>query len=492
MAGSWALGTTWAKGLGVTETTSSSRRSSNSAGGDNAVVSPWLEQPWPTPSVETYHEDQLGRWEERQEASPTSFRAQPKTSPKQKAVPLRAFPVDSSPADSEGAAMPLRAFPVDGSPAGSEGAGETLEQLRAQLAMRDRCILCLLATDVPSTRRSDSARTRCRDTAFAALQSGLPPSRTLAAWEMVVETLAAGELDVARAMLGGEATDETSSDQPAVLEGGAAHRSMDTPSARGPAGWEPLPSSRPLNFPAEMPWLHPSSATLLQDRAHDAAPKGHRWAGASEQLTLDQFCNLLGGRGDTKEQLVARFAQCDVDGSGTVERSELVRFSIVDALSRQRERVLDLLVRCARTARASFDAPLSRCTRHAYTCIGLPNTTRCACAATGALVAGDTDGNKSVSRSEFRRAVRAMQIDFCSIMDIDAAFASLVRGRASTAPLVGRCTFSEPVCGWLRSLRYYVMLPQRQACGARVVDRALCARMVRRTRTARARSTLAS
>ena len=84
-------------------------------------------------------------------------------------------------------------------------------------------------------------------------------------------------------------------------------------------------------------------------------------------LSVDDFCALMGGRGESREQLKARFEACDVDGSGTVDRRELVRACLIDALVLQRKRVLDLLVEW------------------------------------------DTDGNNVISRKEFRRAVRALR-----------------------------------------------------------------------------------
>ena len=62
-------------------------------------------------------------------------------------------------------------------------------------------------------------------------------------------------------------------------------------------------------------------------------------------LDLDEFCRFVRAReeGEFSDlELRARFAAMDADGSGTVDMSEYLRWSLRDALARSAERVMDL------------------------------------------------------------------------------------------------------------------------------------------------------
>ena len=103
-------------------------------------------------------------------------------------------------------------------------------------------------------------------------------------------------------------------------------------------------------------------------------------------LSFDEFCAMWAERHEeefTTEQLQRRFMELDTDGNGRVDRHEFIRFSLVDALSRTRTRVLDM------------------------------------------LSDWDTDGSKTVDKREFRRAVQSLGFDFCTRSDIDQVFDAL-------------------------------------------------------------------
>ena len=57
-------------------------------------------------------------------------------------------------------------------------------------------------------------------------------------------------------------------------------------------------------------------------------------------LTLDEYCELMGGEELSLEQLRAQFAEFDLDGNGVVDRAELVRAALIDVLVHARTRVL--------------------------------------------------------------------------------------------------------------------------------------------------------
>lgn len=114
----------------------------------------------------------------------------------------------------------------------------------------------------------------------------------------------------------------------------------------------------------------------------------------SGALDFDEFCAMTRKReaddlqrGDHSEislkELRRRFNEIDVNRSGSIDRSEFIRFSLLDALSRSRKRVLDLLIEW------------------------------------------DDSGDRLVDKLEFRRALRALGFGFCSDHDIDAVFGSL-------------------------------------------------------------------
>ena len=73
---------------------------------------------------------------------------------------------------------------------------------------------------------------------------------------------------------------------------------------------------------------------------YDAADKD-----ADNKLDFGEFCAMVRQRevGDfTEEELKARFAALDADGSGKVDMGEYLQFSLRDALARSSDRVIDL------------------------------------------------------------------------------------------------------------------------------------------------------
>ena len=101
---------------------------------------------------------------------------------------------------------------------------------------------------------------------------------------------------------------------------------------------------------------------------------------SSAVLTLDEYCELMGGEELSLEQLRAQFAEFDLDGNGVVDRAELVRAALIDVLVHARTRVLDLLREW------------------------------------------DSNGDKRVGRREFRKAVASLELGFCAPGDADAVF----------------------------------------------------------------------
>ena len=111
---------------------------------------------------------------------------------------------------------------------------------------------------------------------------------------------------------------------------------------------------------------------------------GEREAAESASLSshaLDQHTRVLGRH--SMEELRARFAELDADGSGLVDIAEYIRYSLRDALTRSADRVMDLMYKW------------------------------------------DADGSGAVTMGEFRRALRAVGFDksFCRDADIDEVFA---------------------------------------------------------------------
>ena len=70
-------------------------------------------------------------------------------------------------------------------------------------------------------------------------------------------------------------------------------------------------------------------------------------ADQDNKLDFDEFCNMVKSREEgaenyTEEQLKERFDALDADGSGKVDMSEYLRFSLREALLRSQTRVVDL------------------------------------------------------------------------------------------------------------------------------------------------------
>ena len=170
-------------------------------------------------------------------------------------------------------------------------------------------------------------------------------------------------------------------------------------------------SSRPMTSGSDQEWfsrekdnLRPPSAIIKAAGgpayaarapaaaiATGAAPAGPPPTAVKEEeegefLSFEAFCDLMANSShealSTKE-LAKRFKDLDVNGDGIVSRHEFIRFSLIDALAASRKRVLDMLREW------------------------------------------DTDGNNTVDKKEFRKAVKAMGFDFCTKEDIDAVFNSL-------------------------------------------------------------------
>ena len=113
-----------------------------------------------------------------------------------------------------------------------------------------------------------------------------------------------------------------------------------------------------------------------------------------EELSFDDFCELafeMGLPGAelgsppvwelSISELRARFDEIDTNGSGTIDRLEFVRFNLIDALSRVRSRVIDM------------------------------------------VKVWDKNNSGSVSKREFRQAIRELGFDsFCTDADADAVF----------------------------------------------------------------------
>ena len=77
------------------------------------------------------------------------------------------------------------------------------------------------------------------------------------------------------------------------------------------------------------------------------------------KLVFKEFCQFIRDREEgehTEEELLARFQALDSDGSGKVDMSEYIRFSLRDALQRSATRVIDLF----RDWDADANGPISR------------------------------------------------------------------------------------------------------------------------------------
>ena len=103
------------------------------------------------------------------------------------------------------------------------------------------------------------------------------------------------------------------------------------------------------------------------------------------KLDFGEFCAMVRDReeGDhTEDELRERFTALDADGSGKVDMSEYLQFSLKDALQRSSQRVVDL------------------------------------------FRAWDEDRSGSVDKKEFHRAIRSLGFDV-QMEDSDAVFDSL-------------------------------------------------------------------
>ena len=94
----------------------------------------------------------------------------------------------------------------------------------------------------------------------------------------------------------------------------------------------------------------------------------------------------------TEEALRKRFKQLDADGSGELEMGEFIKFALRDALQRSAARVTDLL--------------------HAW----------------------DADGDGSIDKSEFRRAVATLGFDALD-EEVDGVFEEMDTNRSGTLEL---------------------------------------------------------
>ena len=110
------------------------------------------------------------------------------------------------------------------------------------------------------------------------------------------------------------------------------------------------------------------------------------------KLDFDEFCSFVRNREEgefTDAELKTRFKALDEDGSGQVDMSEYVQWSLKDALARSAQRVVDL------------------------------------------FRAWDEDRSGSVDKKEFRKAIRAMGYDVAA-KDADAVFDSLDEDRSGS------------------------------------------------------------
>ena len=101
------------------------------------------------------------------------------------------------------------------------------------------------------------------------------------------------------------------------------------------------------------------------------------------KLDFAEFCAMVRSREEgehTDEELHQRFVELDEDGSGKVDMNEYIRWSLRDALSRSAARVIDLFRKW------------------------------------------DEDDSGTISKREFRRAIRALGFDFFDTSEIDSVF----------------------------------------------------------------------
>ena len=168
------------------------------------------------------------------------------------------------------------------------------------------------------------------------------------------------------------------------------------------------------------------------------AGEAHSDIGEEEEedyLTFDEFCALMANRDEHEfklYELAARFRALDGNGNGVVERSEFARASLIDALTRTRARVLDML--------------------HDW----------------------DKNGDGRVSRLEFRRAVASCGFDFAKPSDVDAIFDEIDEDSSGLLDVRELSARLRP--GVLARSRHAL----RQAAGRRVRNRANASRITLR------------
>ena len=281
-----------------------------------------------------------------------------------------------------------------------------------------------VSTPRPSTGQS-TPRAPLSDAAwFASVREGAPPSPRESAMAQAREELLARrewrrqeELAAEEAARQAEAMRahamERQAQARAATERGRARGAVPSASFVGvPPATAPAPSSAPagaaaggaggagggaqiLNLEAEIERLPDEEEERFESGMRNNAME---FLDADEDdsgaLDFDEFCAMTRKReaddtqrGDHSEislkELRRRFNEIDVNRSGSIDRSEFIRFSLMDALSRSRKRVLDLL--------------------HEW----------------------DDNGDRLVDKLEFRRALRALGFSFCSDHDIDAVFGSM-------------------------------------------------------------------